>query len=115
MFISMPMCISREGLDPKMFPGNAHMLFLDAPCEMYHFWIQPTTLDYVWTQPSIISESQSGNIWPSAKQCLVLGYRFGGATHHRVVIPVVIPQFHNDEYKEYTHKCKYCQNTYEYK
>ena len=34
------------------------------------------------------------DIWPRAKHYLVLGCRFGGATRHRVVIPVVIPQFH---------------------
>ena len=32
-------------------------------------------------------------IWTRDEQCLVLEYRFGGATRHRVVIPVVIPQF----------------------
>ena len=28
--------------------------------------------------------------WPRAKPCLVLGYLFGGATRHRVVMPVVV-------------------------
>ena len=32
---------------------------------------------------------------PETKQCLVPGYRFGGATRHRVVIQVVIPQLHS--------------------
>ena len=34
------------------------------------------------------------NVFITRCSFLVLGYRFGGAARHRVVIPVVIPQFH---------------------
>ena len=44
--------------------------------------------------PFRIPLSGVGELYGRAKQCWVLGNRFGGATRHSFVIPVVIPQFH---------------------
>ena len=42
------------------------------------------------SEPSAKCEQLVISVWSRAKQCLVLGDRFGGAACHRVVVPVVL-------------------------
>ena len=64
----------------------------EAACR--RIWLRclcPADVHIAWHR---IASTHITLYWPRAKQCLVFGYRLWGATRHRVVIPVVIPQFH---------------------